>query len=652
MSTAAPEALDRGAVPWLFACALATTAPHFEHQPTWLSAFAALTLLGAAWLWWRGIRLPGRWLLGLGVAAGSVGILLEFRTFFGRDAGVAMLVMLMALKLLELKSRRDAYVLITLAYFLLLTHYFYSQSIPTGVWLLTASLVVTATLIRLHGGSASATLPTIRYAATLTVQAVPFMLVLYVLFPRIAGPLWGLPQDAHSSRSGLTDTMAPGTIANLAQSGDIAFRARFEGAAPRQDKLYWRGPVMEDYDGLTWRQQPLSGGGAPALEARGTPIRYSLTLEAHNQRWLLALDAPTALPPEVRVARTLTVLANRPVQQRQRFELSASIDFRFNIQESPAVLQRSLRLPPGRNPRTRALAEEWRRLDPRPEQLAQKALTFFRTEPFVYTLQPPLLGPEAMDDFLFQTRRGFCEHYAAAFVVLMRAAGVPARVVGGYQGGELNPVDGYLIVRQSDAHAWAEIWLAGQGWTRVDPTAAVSPARIETGIVGAVPSGDPLPGFIQIDTNWIRSLRHRWEAFNNGWNQWVLGYNSDRQRELLSRLGFTQIDWRTLGILLISACTLVLLVVSAWTLYRRPRVDPALRLWRRALQRLHQRGIACHEWEAPLALAKRVRQEKPEIGAAITSVAASYCAVRYGREPAEIETLRRAVSALPRGRMT
>ncbi|MGE5384990.1 MAG: DUF3488 and DUF4129 domain-containing transglutaminase family protein [Betaproteobacteria bacterium] len=651
MSTVATEALDRGAVPWLFASALVTTAPHFEHQPDWLSAFAGLTLAGAGWLWWKGARLPGRWLLILCVIVGSAGILFEFRTLFGRDAGVALLVMLMALKVLELRSRRDAYVLVTLAYFLLLTHYFYSQSIPTGLWLLTASLVVTATLIRLHGGSASAPLPTLRYAGWMTIQAVPFMLVLYLLFPRVAGPLWGLPQDAHSSRSGLTDTMAPGTIANLAQSGEIAFRARFEGPAPRQDKLYWRGPVMEDYDGLTWRQQWLFGGTTPVIEARGAPVRYSLTLEAHNQRWLLALDAPTTLPPEARLARTLTVLGNRPVQHRQRFEFGASTDYRFNVGESSVILERNLRLPAQGNPRTRALAEEWRRTDPRPEQLVQKALGFFRNERFVYTLQPPLLGPDAMDDFLFNTRRGFCEHYASAFVVLMRAAGVPARVVGGYQGGDLNPVDGYLIVRQSDAHAWAEIWQPEQGWMRVDPTAAVSPARVETGIVGAVPAGDPLPGFIQIDTNWIRALRYRWEAFNNGWNQWVLGYNSDRQRELLSRLGFAEIDWRTLAGLLVGTGTLVLAMISAWTLYRRPRLDPARRLWSRALRQLRRRGITCHDWEAPLALAKRLGVEKPEIGAAMNAVATAYCAVRYGREPADIEILRRAVKALPGGRI-
>lgn len=649
MSTAAPQALDRGAVPWLFAAALATTAPHFEHQPPWLIAIAAVTLIGGAWLWWRGTRLPSKWLLVLCVVAGCAGVLLEFRTFFGRDTGVALLVMLMALKLLELKSRRDAYVIATLAYFLLLTHYFYSQSIATGVWLLVSAVLVTATLVRLHGGAGSAPLPTLRHAGQITLQAVPFMLVLYLLFPRVAGPLWGLPQDAHSASSGLTDSMSPGSIANLALSGDIAFRARFDTALPARDQLYWRGPVMEDYDGLTWRQAPLFPAAAPNIEARGPATRYTLTLEAHSQRWLLALDAPTALPPGTRLARTLTAFSNRPIQSRQRHEFGASPDYRFNVEESPAILERNLRLPPARNPRTRALAEEWKASEPQPERLVQKALTLFRAENFVYTLQPPLLGAEPVDDFLFNTRRGFCEHYAAAFVVLMRAAGVPARVVGGYQGGELNPVDGYLIVRQSDAHAWTEVWLRDRGWVRVDPTAAVSPARIETGIAGSVPAGDPLPGLMRIDNSWVRGLRHRWEAFNNGWNQWVLGYNADRQRELLSRLGFAETDWRTLATALAAACGVVLLAVTAWTLYRRPRIDPARLLWNQALAHLRRRHIDCPAWEAPLALAKRMEHGRPEIAGAMAEVAHLYCAARYGRDPADLEALRRAVAALRRG---
>lgn len=648
MSVAAPDTLDRTAVPWLFVTALATTLPHFQYQPLWLSTATASTFVWGAWLWWRGLRLPGRWLLVLLVAGACSGVLLEYRTLLGRDAGIAMLLLFMAMKLLELRRRRDAYVVVNLAYFLLLTHYFHSQGIAVGLWLLGAMTVVTAALIRLHGGPASAPWPTLRYAGLLTLQAIPFMLVLYLLFPRIAGPLWGLPQDAQAARTGLPDQIAPGNIANLVRNTDIAFRVRFEGRLPDKSQLYWRGPVMEDYDGAAWRQRP-PDGPAPVVEVFSEPLQYEMTLEAHDQHWLLALDAPTSLPPDLRLTPSLSVLSREPVRQRQRHRFGAALSYRYNRQESESILQHEMQLPAGRNPRTLALAEEWRRTDRSPERLIRRALALFREQEFTYTLQPPLLGSQPIDDFLFRTRQGFCEHYASAFAVLMRAAGVPARVVGGYQGGELNPIDGYLVVRQSDAHAWTEVWLADRGWVRVDPTAAVSPARIESGLAASVPVGESLPALFQVDPTWLRSMRYRWEAVNNAWNQWVLGYNPQRQRELLTRLGVPDPDWRTLVSLLSAACTAVLLLVIAWTLHRRPPSDPAQRLWRRALARLRRRQVRCEPWETPFGLAARMRSERPELAAAVQEIATAYCNARYGDggSSTQLRALRAAIAQLP-----
>lgn len=644
MSTPA-AALERAVVPWLVATAAATTLPHLEHQPPWLVGAITVCFLASVGLWWTARRLPGRWSLAMLVIAACGGIVAEFRTLLGQDAGVAMLVLFMAMKLLELRSRRDAYVVITLAYFLLLTHYFYSQSVLTGLWLLTALIVVTATLVRLNGGPASGPGASLRYAVTLNLQALPLMLLLYLLFPRIAGPLWGLPQDAHTGSSGLSEQMSPGTIASLVRNPEIAFRAHFTASPPAQDKLYWRGPVMEAYDGITWRTRP--GAGSATIVAVAAPTDYEITLEAHNQRWLLALDAPVTLPPDTRRTGNLVVLAREPVTLRQRLHFASVLDYRFNVDESPQVLLLNRSHPPRRNPRAQALAESWRRAEADPERLVERALALFRDEAFAYTLQPPLLGEHPVDDFLFDSRRGFCEHYAAAFVVLMRFAGIPARVVAGYQGGELNPVDGYLVVRQSDAHAWAEVWLPGRGWIRVDPTAVVSPARVEAGIRAAVPPGEGLPVLLRADAEWLRELRFRWEALNNSWNQQVLGYNPQRQRELFSRLGLPDPDWRALaGLLLGSGGTLVL-VMTAWILYRRPRADPAQRLWLRALARLRRQGIAIPPWEAPLALAQRMTRERPELAAAATAVAQAYCAARYGPSAVDLTTLRTAVARLP-----
>ena len=644
MSTPARQALDRHATPWLFASALVTTAPHVLHQAYWLSALAGLLMVWACRLWWKDERLPGRWVLLLLVLVGCSGILIEFRTLFGRDAGVAMLVVFMAMKLLELKSRRDAMVVVVLGYFLLLTHYLYSQSIPTGAWLLFALWLVTATLVRLHGGPASTTKETLRYAASLCLQAIPFMLVLYLLFPRISGPLWGLPSDAHAGMTGLSDTMAPGSISRLAQSADIAFRARFAESLPAKQKLYWRGPVMEHFDGTTWR--PHDGRGTTAnLDQLSPPIRYELTLEPHNQRWILALDAPVQLPEGLSLNATLAATQRQPVTERQRFQLAASLDYRFNASEDPRTLSRNLALPPGFNPQSRTLAQRWRDMDNRPESIISQAQALFAAE-FTYTLQPPLLGNNGIDEFLFRTRRGFCEHYAGAFVFLMRAAGIPARVVSGYQGGEFNPLDSTLVVRQSDAHAWAEVWLDGRGWVRVDPTASVSPTRIETGIAEALPFGEPLPALVQWRADWLRKLRYRWEAVNNAWNQHILGYDPQRQRELLSRLGLPDTDWRSLATLLGIICSLLVAAMTAWTLYQRPRSDPALRLWQKALRQLARRQVDCAPWETPMALAQRVREQRPELAEIFQNVVDAYLLARYGKSTDNLKPLREAIARL------
>lgn len=644
MSTPARQALDRQATPWLFASALVTIAPHVLHQAYWLSALAGLLMFWAIRLWWKDERLPGRWVLFLLVIVGCSGILIEFRSLFGRDAGVAMLVVFMAMKLLELKSQRDAVVVVVLGYFLLLTHYFYSQSIPTGLWLLFALWLVTATLIRLHGGPASTTRASLRYAASLCLQAIPFMLVLYLLFPRISGPLWGLPSDAHAGMTGLSDTMSPGSISRLAQSADIAFRARFSTTPPAKQKLYWRGPVMEQFDGTTWRLHD-NRGTSPQLETLSAPLRYEMTLEPHNQRWILALDAPVQLPEGLNASNVLAVTQRLPVTERRRYELAASLDYRFNVDEDPRALSRNLALPPGVNPQARALAERWRNSDHRPSAIIGQAQALFAAE-FTYTLQPPLLGQNGIDEFLFKTRRGFCEHYAGAFVFLMRAAGIPARVVSGYQGGEFNPLDGYLVIRQSDAHAWAEVWLEGQGWVRVDPTASVSPTRIETGIADALPFGEPLPALVQWRADWLRTLRYRWEAVNNAWNQHILGYDPQRQRELLSRLGLPETDWRSLATVLGIACSLLVAAMTAWTLYQRPAIDPARRLWLTALRQLARRQVDCAPWETPMAVAQRVREQRPELAETFQNVVDAYLQARYGKSNNNLNALREAVARL------
>lgn len=650
MSRQPPRALEHGAVPWLLTGALATAGPHAEHLPPWLSLLVASSLLWRAWLWQQRRPLPPRWSLALLVMAGIAGIAWQFHSLFGKEPGVAMLVLFMALKPMETHHQRDALVIVMLGYFLLLTHYFYSQSIPTGLWLLVATTLLTGALIGLHGGGAQPVMTIARQAALLLLQALPFMCILYLLFPRVTGPLWGLPEESRASLSGLSEQMSPGSISHLIQSGAIAFRSHFAGETPEKADLYWRGPVFDSYDGVTWRTATPPARlprPAPVIEASGTAYAYTSILEAHNQRWLLALDVATSLPPESSLAPTLEVLAREPLRARTRMSFVSAVDYHANRIEAPAILQQALALPARINPRTRALAHSWRSLPA--EKIAAAALAMFRQEDFHYTLRPPLLGADAVDEFLFVTRRGFCEHYASAFVFLMRAAGVPARVVAGYQGGEINPVDGYLTVRQSDAHAWSEIWLAGQGWVRIDPTAAVAPSRIEQGIVAALPEGEPLPSIVRLDATWLRQLRNRWEAANNSWNQWVLGYNPQRQRELLSRAGLRDPDWQSMTASLAILCGLVLLIITCWTLPRRRRADPAQRAWQRYCAQLARRGVGRAAWEGPQAFAQRVARERPDLAALTSEAAGCYAQLRYGRHGGEdlLEQLQQCVRRLP-----
>jgi transglutaminase-like putative cysteine protease len=334
-----------------------------------------------------------------------------------------------------------------------------------------------------------------------------------------------------------------------------------------------------------------------------------------------------------------------PLTQRRRFTLSASLDYRLNADESPQVLERNLALPKGLNPRSLALAEEWKTLPP--EKIVEQALTLFGSADYSYTLEPPLLGQNAVDDFLFVTKRGFCEHFSSAFVVLMRAAGIPARTVGGYQGGDYNPVDGYFIVRQSEAHAWAEVWLAGRGWVRVDPTFAVAPSRVTAGLRATAGQNSNLPASLREPGAWLRDLRYRWEAVNNAWNQYILGYTPQRQRDFLAWLGMPDTDWRRLTAILAAIGGLLLILVAFWSLYRRPPEDAALRLWNKALRRLRRRQVNCAPGETPLALLQRVRTEKPELAAPLAAVTEAYLLARYGEQARYLQTLREAIARLP-----
>lgn len=624
--------LDRSQELWLIACAALTLLPDIPHAPPWLIAAVTFALAWRSALWLYRLALPPRWLLSLLVAVGAAGVFLTYRQFFGKDPGIALLILFLALKLLELRRQRDGLAVVFLCYFLLLTHFLNEQGMDVAGLTLAALVVITAALSSLAHASYPI-LTRLRLSLIMLAQAVPFMLVLFLLFPRIQGPLWGLPSDAYSAMSGLSDSMSPGSISNLGLSGEIAFRAHFTGETPPKHLLYWRGPVLRHFDGRTWRAGLPQEKVSPGETAPNDTVSYVVTLEPHNKPWLFALDLPLTAPPGAIISREFQVLSKTPIRSRLRYEMQSSPSLMADTDESETVLNANSSLPDN-NPRTRDMARQWRREADRlgdDEALIHRMLNHFRNEPFIYTLTPPLLGENSVDQFLFETRRGFCEHFASAFVFAMRSAGIPARVVTGYQGGELNPMDGYLIVRQSDAHAWAEVWLRGKGWVRVDPTAAVAPNRIEAGLASAVPAGDPLPFQVRVSLPWLLQLRFRWDAVTNAWNQWVLGYDPQRQREFLSRLGMREPDWRTMTTVMAVLCGLLLLGLTAWALQRRSSLDPAQRDWNRLSRKLSRIGLARRDWEGPTDYARRVARVRPELDQPLSAISGLYIELRYGK---------------------
>ncbi|MEO8342444.1 MAG: DUF3488 and transglutaminase-like domain-containing protein [Gallionella sp.] len=654
---------------------LMVIAPHADHLPLWVSGLCAGLLLWRAWLNYSRRPLPKRWLLMLITFAGTGGIVLTFHTLFGREAGVTLLMLLATLKLMELRKTRDAMVLIYLACFIIITNFFYSQSIPTALYLLATLIVIVTTWVHLQA-QRIALKPRLRIAAVLLLQALPLTLILFILFPRVQGPLWGLPQDAYTS-SGLDDKMSPGSLSRLSLSEAVAFRVIYNDKIPRRDQMYWRGPVLWDFDGRTWTPGRTVLTVAPKFTELDQQINYIVTLEPHNKPWLFALDVPDKLSVPATLTYDFQVLNKEPVNARMRYAARSNLVYHANLEEAVRQLQRGLQLPKQFNPRAQQLAGEWRKqieTDPPPqlsfplpnpppkgegaialsptggklegengrgdnrspagidEILVRTALAYFNKQGFAYTLEPPLLGANTVDDFLFTTKRGFCEHYASAFVFLMRAANVPARVVTGYLGGEFNDVGNYYIVRQSDAHAWAEVWLAGQGWVRVDPTAAIAPDRVQRGLSAAISDNAILPFMERNPPQWMRNLRFNLDTLANQWNQWVLGYDTERQFAFLTRLGMESITWQKIALNMVVGLAVLIALFALFMLrhllVRQP--DKVQAAWLKLCRMLAKAGLPRAAHEGAQDYAARIAVTRPELAVAIRDLAARYSALRYG----------------------
>jgi protein-glutamine gamma-glutamyltransferase len=650
-SERSPERAETRALLWAAAAFAAGVLLHVDRVPPWIVVVAALLIAWRLAAARARVRLPGALALGVLAIGVIAAVLTQFHTLNGLAAGTALLILMAALKLLETRARRDHLVLVGAGLFLLLAACLDRQSLVRAppylgtLWLGCAALGVIAS----PGLSARAAFA---LAARTLLLAAPLAVLLFVFFPRLAGSFWSLPRG-EEALTGLSDTMSPGSISRLISSYDVAFRVTFDGALPPPEQRYWRGPVLEDFDGATWTRSPAWWRPRPAPALTGTEYRYRLALEPSRHRYWFALDTPLASPDSrAALSHDYELLAARPVTEPTSLELRSRTGARLDTPLAPGERREDTRLPPGRNPRTVQLAQQLRAHAGSDAALVDALLGWLRTGGFVYSLEPERLGPDQLDDFLFGTRTGFCGHYASAFVALLRAAGVPARVVTGYLGGEWNPVGGYLAVRQSDAHAWAEVWLDGRGWTRVDPTAVVEPERLRRGLLDLLPDAASAPERLLRGAAWLTGLLQRWDAANAWWNERVVKFDYAAQLDVLDRLGLHSGGLRELGWAFVLAL-LSWLAVIAWHVSRGarpPRPDAVARAYARLCRKLARTGLARAPHQGPLAYAAALAAHRPAVAGEAQALLAHYAQLRYAAAAAtrtrEVTNFRQAVARL------
>jgi protein-glutamine gamma-glutamyltransferase len=642
----ATPAAELSRLKWTIAVVAGATVPHWPMLPIWIPV-----LLGVAIAWRLSIAalewpVPIRTLRLLLALAAFCAVLLSYRTINGVAAGSALLVVMIALKVLESKGHRDQLVLIMLSYFLLFASLLTARGPLTALYLLVLIWLTTVGLLQLsRRGPLLDLRSTGALASRLLLQSLPLMLALFVLFPRLPGPLWAVPGTSTSAASGLGDTVNPGDITSLALSDEIAFRVQFLSAAPPARDLYWRGPTMTNFDGRTWSMSIGERRNvATSIEYLGAPTEYRVMLETSGRNWAFALEMPKLAASErtVRMGSDyqLRTFPWTPRGTRLDYRVASYTSYRALEPLSPAEQDLFRRLPPESSPRTRALVRGWLAGNPSPEQLIEHGMDYLRSQPFFYTLTPSALGGQPVDEFLFDTREGFCEHYASAFTVMMRAAGLPARIVTGYQGGELNGVGGYYVIRQSDAHAWTEVWLADRGWVRIDPVSAVAPERVALGSWRSALAGERVPGTALGRIEWVHRALLVWDAATTYWNEWVIGYGPSLQGALLDALGFDGADRATRWSKLVLSCVGAMLAGSllvslqlAWLRRRRTPVDNAAREFASFTRRLARLDVAPRApSEGPVAYATRVQARLPHAEADIRAIVAAYLRARYERD--------------------
>ncbi len=637
-------------LPWTLLALAFALLPHVAYLPAWITA---ALLACAVWRYSIEVRrkaVPPAWLRAILALSAFLGVLFTYNTVSGVGPGSALLAIMAALKLLETRQRRDQFVLLFIAIFLVMSSLLREQYLWSLPYLVVGVVLIMTAWLRTSADDAEPIRRSVGTSSRLVLYAAPLALAMWIFFPRIATPFWAVPIDTGTAISGLSDTISPGDISALSKSDAVAFRVNFEGTVPEPKERYWRGLVLHVFDGRAWSglsEPTVSSGAIRSIETAGEPVHYEVTMEPTRQHWVFALDIPyhweldsTFLGPQHQLARV------QPIDQRIAYKAVSYPDYRIEAELNSRRRASNLELPDGRNPRTAQLAREMREAVGSDEAFIRAVLSKFNREAYHYTLEPPPLGSDPVDRFLFETRRGFCEHYASAFAVMMRAAGIPARIVLGYQGGELNPMGDYMIVRQADAHAWTEVWLPGAGWRRVDPTAAVAPERVDAGRAGAMFDGSAAAWGLRAPSMLLHNLVLAWDVANAKWNELILGYGPENQERFMNWLGMDDPDWRQMLLTLVALVTGMTMLISFVLIlrYRPPPKDRAARLYGEFVRKS---GLQPQTGETPRIFAGRVQRDTPLPDESVRRITDTYLDVRYGPpNPALLMRLESDIAAL------
>lgn len=619
--------LDKNVLIFLLSSIGLIVFPHVYHIPATVFGFFCLL-----WVWrfigiWKQHWLPGKPVIFL-LAVCGIGLLYsQHQGIFGRDAGTNLFITALALKLLEIKKERDLYLISYLAFIVAASQFLYEQNILMAAYILLVCCLLLATLVCINSCKAQ-TLVALKTAAIIVVQALPIAVALFILFPRVDAPRWMVFNQQRHDRMGLSDSMEPGSISDLGVSEELVFRVKFAGAIPPQRQRYWRGPVLSRTDGKRWTQaafhEPLS---SPAVT--GTAYQYTILMEPQDKNWVFALDMPKVFSPPLSLNAAYQLITLESPDKRAEYKVTSYTDYNtglINRSEYKAATQ----LPGEPSDKIKQLVGRLHGFDSPPDNFIKQLLNHFRVEDFHYTLTPPVMEENPIESFLFKTRYGFCSHYASAFVYLMRVAHIPARVVTGYQGGELNKVGDFLEIRQADAHAWAEVWLDNRGWIRVDPTAAIAPERIERDISVDRQIVYGIAGENSQAYNWLKQARQLWSSVDYNWQRWVINYNNKSQSKFLSSFGIN--DLKTMIYWMIASIGSITAVLCWFLFYQKQKVtDQVLQSYNRFCRKLAKHGLFRGRGEGAKDFAERVKVKLPEQAESIDKITEVFIRLRYGR---------------------